>query len=52
MLPYSLNKLFSETNSSRLTFESTKYLEIKTSMVLNLSFANNSVLSCSLFFSS
>ena len=41
--------LFIKTNSSRIIFESIKALEIKTSMLFNLDFANNTILSC--FFS-
>ena len=43
---YSLYKLFTEINSSRLTYEQIKTLEIRTSKVSNLSFPNNTNLSC------
>ena len=46
----SLNTLFTETNSSRLIYESIKTLEIRTSKVFNLSFPNNTILSCFFFF--
>ena len=46
---YSFNTLFTETNSSWLIYESIKPLELKTSMVFNLPFASNTILSC--FFS-
>ena len=40
-------RLFSiKTNSSWLTAESIKVLEIETSMQFNLDFANNTILSC------
>ena len=37
-------------NSSQVIFESIKALEIKTSMIFNLGFANNTTLSCFFFF--
>ena len=43
---YSLNTLFTETNSLRLIDESIKALEVMTSMV----FANNAILSCFFLF--
>ena len=42
---YCLNTLFPETNSSWLLSESIKDLEIETSMLFNLVFANNTVFS-------
>ena len=42
--------IFIKTNSSWLIFESIKALEIKTSMLFNLDFANNTILSCFFFF--
>ena len=45
-MPYSFNTLFIETNSSSLIFESIEALEIKTSILFNLNFANNSILLC------
>ena len=47
---YSLNTLFTETNSSWLIYESIKALEIRISIVFNLSFPNNTILSCFFFF--
>ena len=47
---YSLNTLFTETNSSWLKYESIKALEIKNSIVFNISFPNNTRLSCFFFF--
>ena len=47
---YSLNTLFTETNSLRLIDESIKALEVMTSMVFNLVFANNAILSCFFLF--
>ena len=48
---YSLDiTLFAETNSSWLIFESTKALEIKTSTVFNLVFANSTIISYFFFF--
>ena len=47
---YSFSTLFTETNSIKLIFESIKALEIKTSIVFNLVFANNTMLSCFFFF--
>ena len=43
--------LFMKTNSSWLIFESIKALEIKTSMLFNLDFANNIVYHVSFYFS-
>ena len=42
--------LFIETNSSWLIIKSIKALEIKTSILFNLDFGNNTFLSCFLFF--
>ena len=39
----SLNKLFTETNSSWLLYKSIKDLEIRTSIVFNLSFPNSTI---------
>ena len=48
---YSLNTLFTETNSSWLIYESIKALEIRNSIVFNfLSFPNNTNLSYFFFF--
>ena len=47
---YSFRTLFIKTNSSWLITESIKALEIKTSMLFNLDFANNTILSCFFFF--
>ena len=44
ILLYSINALFTEQNSSWLIYESLKPLEIKTSIVFNLVFANNTTL--------
>ena len=41
-----LSTLFIEANSSLLILESVKALEIKTSMLFNLDFAKNTILSC------
>ena len=46
---YSFNTLFFKTNSSWLIFESVKALEIKTSMLFNLDFGSNNILSCFFF---
>ena len=46
----SFGTLFFKMSSSWLTFESTKALEIKTSMLLNLDFGNPNILPCSFFF--
>ena len=46
---YYFNTLFIKTNSSWLIFEAIKVLEIKTSMLFDLDFANNIVLSCFFF---
>ena len=50
ILSHSFSTLFIKTNSSWLIFESIKAIQIKTSMVFNLDFANNTVLSCFFFF--
>ena len=42
---YSLNTLFTETNLSWRIYGSIKYLEIRTSIVFNLPFHNNIILS-------
>ena len=47
---YSLNTLFTETNSSWLICEFIKDTEIRTSIVFNLSFSNNTFLFCFFFF--
>ena len=47
---YSFNTKFIKTNSSWLITDSIKALEIKTSMLFNLDFANNTILSCFFFF--
>ena len=46
----SCSTLFTETNSSQLRFDSSKSLEIKTSIIFNLVFANNNIKSCFSFF--
>ena len=51
ILLHSLDTLFTETNSSWLIYELIKDLEIRTSIVFNLSFPNNTILSCFFFFS-
>ena len=43
---YSLSALFIRTNLSWLIYQSIKAIEIKTSVLVNLVFANNAVLSC------
>ena len=43
---YSLNRLFTEINFSCLIYELIKASEIKTLIVCNLVFANNTILSC------
>ena len=40
---YSLNTLFTETNSPWLIYESIKALEIRTSIVFDLSFPNKTI---------
>ena len=51
MMPsYSFSTLFVKSNSSPVMFESIKVLEIKTSILFNLDFANNTILSCSFSF--
>ena len=47
---YSFRTLFIQVNSSHLINESIKALEIKTSMMFNLDFANNTFLLCFRFF--
>ena len=47
---YSLNKLFTETNSSQLIYESIKALGITRFIVFKLSFPSNTILSCFFFF--
>ena len=47
----SFSTLFIKTNSSCLILQSIEGLEIKTSMLFNLVFANNNILSCFFFFS-
>ena len=42
--------LFIKTNSSWLIIESIKVLEIKTSLLFNLDFANNTILPCFFLF--
>ena len=49
-LPYSLSTLFVKTNSSLPIFGSVKALEIKTSMLFDLDFANNTILLCFFYF--
>ena len=46
---YSPSTLFTKTNSSWITFELIKALQVKTSMLFNLDFANNTILSCFFF---
>ena len=50
ILSYSLNTLFTERNSSWLIYELIKVLEIRISIVFNVSFPNNNILSCIFFF--
>ena len=50
ILSYSLSTLFIKTNSSLPIFESVKALEIKTSMLFDLDFSNNTILSCFFYF--
>ena len=47
---YSFKTLFIKKNQSWLTTESIKTLEIKASMLFNLDFAYNNILSCFFFF--
>ena len=47
---YIVNKLVTSKNSLQLISESIKVLEIMTSMIFNLGFANNTVLSCFFLF--
>ena len=42
--------LFTKTHLSRIIHESIKELEIKTSMLFDIAFANNIILSCFFFF--
>ena len=49
-MSYSFDTLFIKTNSSWLITESIKAFEIKTSMLFNLDFAYNTILSCFFFF--
>ena len=46
----SFSTLFIRTNSSLLILQSIKDLEIKTSMIFNLEFNNNTIASCFFFF--
>ena len=46
----SLNTLFTKANSSWLICESIRALDIRTSIVFDLSFLNNTILSCFFFF--
>ena len=50
ILSYSFSTLFIKTNSSWPIFESIKALEIKTSILLNLGFTKNVILTCLCFF--
>ena len=50
ILSYTYGTFFIETTSLWLIYKSIKALEIKTSMVFNLAFANNAILSCFFFF--
>ena len=45
-----MRTLFIQTNSSWLVFESNKTLLIKNSILFNLGFANNNILSCFFLF--
>ena len=47
---YFFNTLFIRTNSSRIICESIKALETKTSLLFNLVFAKNTILSCFFLF--
>ena len=47
---YPLKALFTETNSSWLIYESIKALKFKTSIVFNLNFLDDTILSCFFFF--
>ena len=51
MSSYSFSTLFIKTKSSWLVKESIKALEIKTAMLFNLDFANNTISSCFFSFS-
>ena len=51
MSSYSFSTLFIKTKSSWLVKESIKALEIKTAMLSNLDFANNTISSCFFSFS-
>ena len=46
---YSLNASLTETNSLWLIYESTKAIEIRTSIVYNLAFPSSTILSCFFF---
>ena len=50
ILRYSFSTLIIQRNSSRIIFKSIKAIEINTSMLFNLEFANNTILSCFFFF--
>ena len=50
IIMYSFSLLFIKTNLSWLIFEFIKALEIKISILFNLDFANNTILSCFFFF--
>ena len=47
---YSFSALFIKTSSSEIITESIKALEIKTSALFNLNFANNTIFLCFFFF--
>ena len=49
ILSYSFSTSFIKTHLLWLTLESIKALEIKTSLLFNLDFANNTILSCFFF---
>ena len=51
ILLFSFRTIFTKISSSWLIIELIKALEIDASMLLNLDFANNTILSCFLFFS-
>ena len=50
-MSYSFRTLFIKTNSSWLSFESIKALEIKISILFNFYFPKNTILSCFFLFS-
>ena len=50
LLWYSFSPLFIKANPPWLIFESIKVIEIKTSMLFNVDFANNTILSCFFLF--